>query len=651
MSRIILKRLIIQGISYRRTLHFNEGLTIISGEKTSGKSLVLSLIDYCLGRKTKIDLTVQPELDAHCDQVFLELKINDEILTLGRPLKEKQTKISIYFCAFENLDEYTPKTLSVKEAMQLLMQKLNINEYKIIRYQKHSNKKEIDTVSFRDIFRYVYIHQHALGTDDFLEKKNIFKSNKNSHAFKMMFNLIDVDRDALSEQLVKVQNEIEQTRKDISGLNSYLKDLDAEDRITLQAASEKFNNNITKHKSEKINIIQRSKVINNKSNENAMYMKLKKHLESLSNEIFDYQHKKRHLQMSISSKKLLLEEYGIEKQEIKETLDLNYELVIPEQSVECPICNSKVTPLSHEQNNKDINTMKMLNKVEKEIDGKINLVTRLIEQENKKIEEYDKHIVDLSRKQSIFTEALSEYSKETDVPFLSELDSINSIINRLIKEHESIKEGLRIHHKIDEKNKHIDDLEAAEIRLNKEISQLQINGEKKKQIFHFLDSEYRKFMERLKYNTTTDTYIHQEKFIPFYNGASVYVHESGGLLECMQLSYLGALLKSKTMGYAAGHPGLLLLDSLSKYVGTLKTRKIEKSTTAQEEGKDKINDPEVYEEFYKILIELSVNHQIILVENTPPEQFDNIYTKYTFYEGEKGLINEEMNELKDSDGL
>lgn len=97
MSRMILRKLIVHGIEYRRTIHFNKDFTIISGEKTSGKSLILSLIDYCLGKKSKIDLTVQTELDAFCDQVFLELQIDDEILTLNRLLKEKQSKISIYF--------------------------------------------------------------------------------------------------------------------------------------------------------------------------------------------------------------------------------------------------------------------------------------------------------------------------------------------------------------------------------------------------------------------------------------------------------------------------------------------------------------------------------------------------------------------------
>lgn len=644
MSKIVLRKLIIQGVSYRRTIQFNKDLTIISGEKTSGKSLILSLIDYCLGKKSKIDFDVQPELDAKCDQVLLEFEIDNEIITFSRLLKEKQSKISIYFCPFEKLDEYTPKILDIDDAMKILMQKLNVNEYKRIRHQKHSHHKEIETISFRDIFRYVYIHQHQLGTGDFLDKKNVFKSNKNPYAFKMMFNLIDVDKDTLNEQLVKVQNEIEETRRELFGLNSYLEDLDALDRIELQAKSDKFNLEIENQKKSKEIVINNSRN-KNKNNENKLYIKLKNDLKVITNNIFEYQREKRHLQLSINSKKILLEEYNIEKNEIGATLELNYKLVIQDQSIECPLCSSQVPNHLHNLEDQSINAEKTLQKIKKDIINKIQLVTNLIDKENGLIEKLDKEIAILSKKQTIFSEALKEYSKHTDVPFLSEIDSINIIINRLTKDHEIIKEGLRIHHKIDEKNKHIDDLKAAERRLIKDIEALQVSVDERKEVFRFLDKEYKAYMERLKYDTKGETYIHQEQMIPYYNGASVYAHESGGLLECMQISFLGAILKSKSEGYGDGHPGLLMLDSISKYVGTLKQEsELENQSIILRE---KINDPEVYEEFYNILIELSSEYQVILVENTPPSKFDAIYSKYTFYKGKRGLIDNDKNELKE----
>ncbi|MDF2085658.1 hypothetical protein [Bacillus pseudomycoides] len=662
MSSILIKKLIVQGISYKRTICFNEDLTIISGEKTSGKSLILSLIDYCLGKSEKIDLKVQKELNIHCDQVFLELKISDQTFTFSRLLKKKQSNISIYFCTFEDIEGYTPKTVSISEAMYFLMTKLNINEYKIIKHKKHSAKKELEIVSFRDIFRYVYTNQHALGTKDFLENKTVFKRNKNPHAFKLMFNLVESDKDSLKEELVDAQNKIEDANKVIAGLNSYLKDKDAEDFNVLSAKSDKIKKGIETQKEAKKTIIENSKL--NSNNENETYIKLKKDLEEIADKIVEYQRQKRKLQISINSKKLLVEEYKVEEGEVDATLEINYKLVIPDQNIECPLCNSTVSTHTYEDVNQNTNTEKMLRKVKKEITDKIKLVTNLINDELKSIEEIELQIARLSRKQTIFNEAIIEFVKETDVPFLSQIDSINILINRLVKDHEIVKEAIRIHRKIDEKQKDITNLNAIVTRLEGELAALQISDKDRKNIFDFLNAEYKDFMERLKYDTNAETFIHPEQYIPYYEGASVYAHESGGLLECMQLSYLGAILKSKTEGYAPGHPGFLLLDSISKYVGTLKKNKqkdeesdenqllqqVQKSVKDQTEIEEKnfINDPEVYEEFYKILIELSAHHQIILVENTPPEKFDN-YIKYVFLKGKKGLINVEQNEFTEED--
>lgn len=644
MSRIILKKLIIQGVSYRRTIKFNEGLTIISGEKTSGKSLILSLIDYCLGKDSKIDLTVQKELDAHCDDVYLETLINNEIMTFNRSLKKNFDKIKIYFCTFINIDEFTPKIVSLKEAMNIIMQKLSISEYKLIRHKKHSTDKEIDVVSFRDIFRYVYIHQHDLGTNNFLENNSTFKANKNPHAFKMMFNLVEVDKDTLKEKLVEVQNKISETKREIVGLKSYLKDRDADDPLKLQLKIEKVEKEIKNKKIEKEDVIRNSR--SNENKENQLYIKLKRDIENISFDVFNFRKEEKLLNLSVSSKNLLLEEYEMELAEIEETLNLNYKLVISDQFLECPLCNSQI---KHNHNNLNGNeTERMLQKVRKEIENKKTLVSGLIETEKKKIEELNKEISNLNQKREIFDEAIKVFSRKTDVPFLSQIETLNSMINRLIKDQEILKESMRIYHKIEEKETSIKALEIEEKKFKKKLEDMQLKGEEKDEIFKFLDREYRQFMERLKYEFLEDTYINRESFIPYYNGASVYAHESGGLLESMQLSYLGAILKSKEAGYAEGHPGLLMLDSLSKYVGTIKK---ENQDLNIDEGlvknQDTIRDPEVYEEFYKILIELGTHHQIILIENTPPPKFDKLYTNYTFYNGKHGLVDEEANEIKE----
>lgn len=651
---MILKKLIVQGVNYRRTIAFNEGFTIISGEKTSGKSLVLSLIDYSLGKSSKIDLKVQKELSVHCDDIFLEFEINGNFFTFNRSLKKNVSNINIYFCRFDEIDGYTPKVLALNEAMKFLMTELNINEYKIIKHKNRSTQKTLEVVSFRDLFRFVYVNQHALGTHDFLDNKSTFKKNKNPHAFKLMFNLVEKDTASLKEDIVETQNTLVDEQKVILGLSAYLKDKSAEDFNKLTSRAKSLNVDITTKKKSKDVIVNSSK--SNKDNENKMYIGLKSELEELANTISNYRKEKRKLEVSINSKLILIEEYEYEIIELDATLEVNYKLTIPNQNLECPLCNSTVVTSSHTELHSKQNPEKTLLKIKKDLQSKIKLVSILITKDMKKIEELDMNILRLNKKERILKNAMSEFAKETDVPFLSELNSINTLVNQMTKELESVKESMRIHRKIDEKNANIDTLNSKVKRLEKELKELKVSKETQENIFNFLDSEYKGFMRRFKYPIKDDTFIHQENYIPFYAGSNVYAHESGGLLECMQLSYLAAILKSKDEGYAPGHPGILLLDSISKYVGTLRkdSKHISDSSEIQQENgnldinkkEHLINDPEVYEEFYKILIELSSNHQIILVENTPPEKFHS-YVKYTFLSGEKGLIDLKANEFTD----
>lgn len=638
MGQLTINKLVLLGPRYKRTLTFEDGLTIIRGDKTSGKSLVLSLINYCLGKSEKISLKVQKELDKHCDQVFLEMSTDGDMFTLSRLLKQKQTKISIYFCKFNDIGDYIPKVSDIKEVMQIIMRRLKINEYQRTKYKAHSTERELETISFRDIFRYVYIKQHELGTDNFLDNNATFKKNKNPYAFEMIFNLVEPDKDQLNGQLVNAKNNVEARKREITGLNSYLQDKEADDFITLIAEANKIKEEIIKQKQQKEVILRENKNVSN--SENDMYIKIKNRLTEIANQIFDCEKQKHDIQISIGSKRFLLNEYEKEKSETDVTVDINYRLVVKDQKIECPLCRSMVPSKIHQENRPPL---QLLNKIQREIKSKMRLVNNLIEKDLSRIEKIDSQVTSLKKEQEILDNAIGEFTKKTSVPFLSYIDSINSIISSHTKKKEIINECIRIHRKIDEKNKLIHDLNNEIEGLEGNLKNLKVSEDRKKNIFNYLNDKYRSYMNRLKYDTM-DTYIDYNNYTPYHDGASVFEHESGGLLECMQISFLAAILSSKEKDYAVGHPGFLLLDSISKYLGTIMSDMDEE----EKQRKGRINDPEVYEELYKIFTELADNYQFIIVDNTPPTKFAR-YSKYTFLSGEEGLINLNVNEFKDEE--
>ena len=104
------------------------------------------------------------------------------------------------------MHDYTPKVVDIQDAMLIIMRKLKINEYRKPKSKTHSNEQTLEIISFRDIFRYVYVNQHMLGTDDFLNNKSAFKKYKNPYAFELIFNLIEQDKEQLNYQLVNAKN-------------------------------------------------------------------------------------------------------------------------------------------------------------------------------------------------------------------------------------------------------------------------------------------------------------------------------------------------------------------------------------------------------------------------------------------------------------
>ncbi len=167
---------------------------------------------------------------------------------------------------------------------------------------------------------------------------------------------------------------------------------------------------------------------------------------------------------------------------------------------------------------------------------------------------------------------------------------------------------------------------------------MRVEGKVEENVLEFLNKEYRALLK--KFNFSTDPlvdYINTDSYMPYYHDASVFDHESGGLVMCIQIAYLGAILKLKIDQPELNHPGLLMFDTVSKYLG------INSDVTDDERL-----DPQSYRAIYSFLIELQDNVQIIIVDNTPPE-IASEFIKYEFYRNDlKGFINMDLNEKMES---
>lgn len=629
---LIINKLIIEGESYKRTLPFCTGINIIEGEMYSGKSLVLKLIDYLLGKDNSIKGNVQKELRLYCEKAFIELTLSGQTITVERNLWKNTNKIFIYFCNIDNIINYSPRVMDINKYNRFLLEKLDIPIYKVMKHKQHSKERIIEHISFRDLNRYMYIDQHSLGTHTFMKYSDGIIKKKNNLIFDVLFDFIEFDDENILNEIKDLMNEIEVTKTQINGLESYIYEMDVKTKVELQNL---YNDNvyeIEEYIKEKSNILNNVNSRDTKSKK--LYSKTKLKIIEIEEKISNIDIKQNELRLELDSRNQLLHEYTRELKELNATSESYNLLSKSEHKHICPLCSGEV----NFDFNLNINENSII-KLENELNYKIqminNMITKILNKENDL--EYEKVV--LSEDLEILRKALEVYKNNIDTPYLSEIEAINLIIIKKNKSLNDINENIKIINKIEEKYLDILTKEKQLDKLNKKLNKLKISEEDKKSTIDSLSEIYRNILIDLKLTVNkASTYIDYNNYMPYYNGANILEHESGGILVCIQIAYLSAILEYKKINHWVKHPGMIMLDTIGKYLGTALKNSPEEFT------EDMIMDPINHIELHKLLIKLGSSYQIILVENIPPEISKN-YVQYRFYKnGFRGLVDLSKNE-------
>lgn len=276
---------------------------------------------------------------------------------------------------------------------------------------------------------------------------------------------------------------------------------------------------------------------------------------------------------------------------------------ISEQSERCPLCHTiiEVKEENHESN-EDIEKALI------QMEDKIDTLQKLLLMDREKLSIDNNKIIRINEKRKIYVTALNEYKNNMEVPYLSEIESINSLIKDITEERNKINSFIDIHNEIESNATKIVRLDGQLNALNKKKSELMKLQRREEHVLIALNKKYRTLMYRFNFTSTQEDkcFISKDNYLPYYNSISVLKHTSGCLLLCMQIAYLGAILELNIEDEKNCHPALLMLDTVSNNIGTNK------------ESEDSI-DQETYIELFKYLVETSKNNQVFIIDNTPPK--------------------------------
>ena len=358
-------------------LEFKKGLNIITGASNTGKSYVITCIDYLFGAEN-------PPKDINESKnysfLLLELEYNSKPFTIKRYLRGDSSQvIYLYECTIKNIEKSEYKELGINAKT-----KESISSY-MLELMKYSDKKILSKIrtnktkqlSLREIIDFVIVNE----TNIISEESPIFSDNYEVTSKKSIFNFLLTNKDNSDLQEIedpkitkaKLLAKIEVYNNLIKEASEKIEDL-ADFKI--EDLNEQINSLECQYE---YNIV----LLNKKTRERSEYIK---DVEKLKNLIIE--------SSRLLNKYILLQEYytnDIERIDFVEegTFYLNQLNDYP-----CPICNNNI-------DNQEEFFNKIFASCEKESEKnkmKMNDLNLTILDEKFNIEKYNKEITELNNK-------------------------------------------------------------------------------------------------------------------------------------------------------------------------------------------------------------------------------------------------------------
>lgn len=563
-NKLFLVSLTLIGFRKNYTVCFKEGLNFISGPLSTGKSSIVELIDYALGKEKHKSYI---EIKKSCSDVELVLFIGNKKYKIVRPLFDFKRPVKI-FDWNEELDSFSEEfqlaeidiPSNEKSLSAFLLREVGLPNIKIAN----------QSFSFRDLFKYSYISQARIDSENLLNEKMWQYNFKRKHTFEIIFGIYNELLGDLKQQL-KIKNaEINSLQNKRDGIYEFLKNLDLIDTEIFQENKEHINlllqrkrNKLSKLKKEGKHSSKGTLLIENR------IFKLKSNIEHLKDEI----DKKNQY---IEKLTLLRNQYIGDIEKINFIIEgaksfrafkfdtcpscLNQLQVIKSTSetANCNLCGSKLKDLTIE-----------------EIDTFKNEIRRITLKSNSLIKFIDiqkEQLSDLNLEKNRLYKLLIKRQNELDhiqsdyvSPYLEQIERLNYEIGALIESEEQLNEKLKVINQFAKINNEIINEETMKTNLEEQINSIETDTLTKEEVVKDLSQLFDEILTEFSFPKLSDAYIKESDYLPYVRGVKYDELGSGGAVTMTTMAYFLsiALLKIKNKN----HLGLLIMDSPRKNLG------------------------------------------------------------------------------------
>lgn len=600
--KLLLKTLRLIGVRKNYEVHFHKGLNYISGPTSTGKTAILELIDYALG-KAKHKSYI--EIGESCTDVELEFYILENLYKIKRPLSAFNEPVLLQ--TYDNVKEkfVQARTLEIdapsneKSLSYFLLSKLNLTNLTI----------RGDDFSFRDLFKFSYLKQTKIDNENILNEQNWALNGKEKATFEIILDIYDSLLGDLQQSLKIEKENLKEKEIRYDAVREFLKIAEVENYETVQVKSididsklNDINSKIENYKSD----ILKTEVGNDINDLVVLVSNQKEKLSNLRNKFLEQE-------QYIQKLQLLENQYFADIEKISEQL-AGIKAINKYEYIYCPNCLRPILlheesscSLCHQNMDDIVIEINNLKKERKKLTKKKNELHAYIDSEKEKNIRVDLEINKLQDNINLDEKKLDGLTRQYINPLATEISSLSIKVGQLHEEKKSLNESLKFIEELTNLEMMFSEKRAEVKGIEEQIDRQKNKGSKEDKMRQ-LSEIFFNILSSFDFPNLYEAYIDTKNYLPYVRGRKYSDLGSLGAVTLITMAYyLSVMICSDEL--PGNHIGLLMIDTPRKNLGS-------SSKSAE------FRDERIYESIIKYFIKLGQERkndfQLIVVNNGYP---------------------------------
>ncbi|MFY0652497.1 MAG: AAA family ATPase [Cyclobacteriaceae bacterium] len=602
--KLFLNNLRLHGDNRSYEVKFHAGLNFISGPISTGKSTILEMIDYCLGKKKH---KTYEEVRLTCKFASLDLNLNGKRYLIERPLFSFELPVKVFkwvetengFSSdFEYFIVKSPKednSLAAFLARTLEMPDVRLSG---------------QTFSFRDLFKYCYIKQTDIDSENILNEKNYSIAFKRKPTFEIILNCLNELLNELKNSKREQENIIQTLLERKEAIVSFLREVEL---LASKPESDERKVKLIIDRQDLFNELKELKVkgkLKSKDTETLeqTLFQLRRKIQEGSNEeqeLNKYLEKLKILQNQYSNEiikidYLLLSNGKLKAVEFDTCPSCNMELELAETDT-CKLCGQSLIEFDDEEE-------KAIKLERKRLQTRLNSLIDFIETQQSQLGEVIRSKNNRIQQSYKVEQKIDSIQRDFISPYIEKIE----ILNRGIGEFDKQIENLNLYDNVQLELATIaNNIQKEENKLTKIVESI---GEQDAQDFENvilqLSKDFYSILHEFKFPKLSDAYIDLKSYLPYVRNTKYDDIGSLGAVTLINVAYFLSILKFSLKLKNSYHPKILILDTISKNLGTRESNP---------DDDDEFKDSKIFKSVLKYLVDFGIEHvqdiQLIIVNN------------------------------------